>query len=324
MFHSYLAKHENHVPLAAIQTWATVAETCDDRTLQGIGRAVTGAWDAIRAHYSAPAQRDARLSLSMGSVALKGCYDFFQHYITKAESLETARERSRCFALSSLAACDRVAAVANRFFRNGQTVLVAGGHSPTLVRTLVHARRAGKLFYVVVPEARPLCRGYATAAALAAADVPVEVVADTAVAAVMSRVDLVVASADGVVESGGLIASVGTYQTALVAKALNKPFYALAESYRFVRVFPLSQLDVLEPREQQGTFVPVPVSVAMPANLSETERAAAEKAAALAASVAYNPASDYTPPELVTLLFTDLGILTPAAISDELISLHNA
>ena len=34
-----------------------------------------------------------------------------------------------------------------------------------------------------------------------------------------------------------------------------------------------------------------------------------------------NPSVDYTPPSCITLLFTDLGVLTPAAISDELIKL---
>jgi len=28
---------------------------------------------------------------------------------------------------------------------------------------------------------------------------------------------------------------------------------------------------------------------------------------------------DYTPPEYITLLFTDIGIFTPSAVSDELI-----
>ena len=31
---------------------------------------------------------------------------------------------------------------------------------------------------------------------------------------------------------------------------------------------------------------------------------------------------DYTPAEYITLLFTDLGVLTPAAVSDELIRLY--
>ena len=35
-----------------------------------------------------------------------------------------------------------------------------------------------------------------------------------------------------------------------------------------------------------------------------------------------NPIRDYTPPELLTLLVTDLGLLTPSAVSDMLITLH--
>ncbi len=32
---------------------------------------------------------------------------------------------------------------------------------------------------------------------------------------------------------------------------------------------------------------------------------------------------DYTPPNLITLLFTDVGIFTPSAVSDELIQIFN-
>ena len=34
------------------------------------------------------------------------------------------------------------------------------------------------------------------------------------------------------------------------------------------------------------------------------------------------PKVDFTPSEYITLLFTDLGVLTPAAVSDELIRLY--
>ncbi len=35
-----------------------------------------------------------------------------------------------------------------------------------------------------------------------------------------------------------------------------------------------------------------------------------------------NPSRDYTPPQCISLLVTDLGVLTPAAVSDELIQLY--
>jgi translation initiation factor eIF-2B subunit alpha len=98
---------------------------------------------------------------------------------------------------------------------------------------------------------------------------------------VIERVDFVIVGAEAVVESGGIINSVacgwmgtlhssawpppphpppgppvgmwalplqrsqiGTYQTAIAAKAANIPFYAVAESFKFVRLFPLSQQDL--------------------------------------------------------------------------------
>ena len=37
---------------------------------------------------------------------------------------------------------------------------------------------------------------------------------------------------------------IGTYQMAVMAKALNKPFYVVAESFKFVRMYPLNQEDL--------------------------------------------------------------------------------
>lgn len=37
---------------------------------------------------------------------------------------------------------------------------------------------------------------------------------------------------------------IGTYQMAVCSKAHNKPFYVVAESFKFVRLYPLNQQDV--------------------------------------------------------------------------------
>ena len=37
---------------------------------------------------------------------------------------------------------------------------------------------------------------------------------------------------------------VGTYQLAVMAKAMNKPVYAVAESFKFERLYPLNQKEV--------------------------------------------------------------------------------
>lgn len=67
---------------------------------------------------------------------------------------------------------------------------------------------------------------------LVAVGVPVKLIIDSAVAYTMEKVDLVLFGADGVVESGGIINMMGTYQTALVAHSMNKPVYVAAESYK--------------------------------------------------------------------------------------------
>ena len=68
------------------------------------------------------------------------------------------------------------------------------------------------------------------------------------------------------------------------------------ESYKFARIYPLSQRDVRD--------------------LSSRSRHAGPGGELEDAQV------DFTPAQLITLLFTDLGVLTPAAVSDELIRLY--
>lgn len=72
-----------------------------------------------------------------------------------------------------------------------------------------------------------------TAEVLRANGIPVTVVLDSAVSYVMEKVDFVLVGSEAVVESGGLVNAVGSNQIAIIAKAANKPFYALAERYRF-------------------------------------------------------------------------------------------
>ena len=66
---------------------------------------------------------------------------------------------------------------------------------------------------------------------LTAAGIPCTVVLDSAVAYVIDKVDMVLVGSEAVVESGGLINAVGSNQLAIIAKAANKPFYAVAERY---------------------------------------------------------------------------------------------
>lgn len=149
-------------------------------------------------------------------------------------------------------------------------------------------------------EGRPDGTGAHTARVLSEKGIPCTLVLDSAVAYMMERVDIVLVGAEAVVENGGIVNKLGTFQIATVAKAFDKPFYVAAEIYKFARLFPLRQRDI--PFEDK----PVDLGTQLPAG-TKVE----------------NPSRDFTPPSLITLLFTDLGALTPSAVSDELIKLYS-
>ena len=56
----------------------------------------------------------------------------------------------------------------------------------------------------------------------------------------MENIDFVLTGADAVVENGGIINRIGSYTVAIAAKAHGRPFYVLAESFKFARLFPLN------------------------------------------------------------------------------------
>ena len=165
------------------------------------------------------------------------------------------------------------------------------------------ALKKGTHFSVVVTEGWPDSTGLDAARRLAEAraGIPVTLIPDTAAAAALEGVDMVLVGAEGVAESGGIVNKVGTYQIALCARALGKPVYVAAESYKFARIFPLNQRDL--PAEASRSDPGQPR--ALPSGLRVA-----------------SPSRDYTPPAYLTLLFTDLGVLTPSAVSDELIQLY--
>ena len=74
-----------------------------------------------------------------------------------------------------------------------------------------------------------------------------------------------------------------------------------AESFKFARLYPLNQRD-------------------LPEHITNPERHSKKDRPEPLLDV--SPACDFTPSTYITLLFTDLGVLTPAAVSDELIRLY--
>ena len=213
-------------------------------------------------------------------------------------------KRGEKLAEMSLSSRSRISELGYEFIRDGAVVLT---HGRSRVVTALLKKAAEKTnFTVITTEGRPDGSGYKAAIEYIKHGIPTTVILDSAMGYIMERVDIVIVGAEGVVESGGVVNKIGTCQLAMLAKTLNKPFYVAAESYKFARFYPLSQRDLPESKDMQLKLNPcTDVFTKLPEELDIE-----------------NPSCDYTPPRYITLLFTDLGILTPAAVSDELIRLY--
>lgn len=148
---------------------------------------------------------------------------------------------------------EKIASFGKHFIRDGATVLTNGGSrvvGALLRRAAESSTMRFRVIYVLSPSSSSDSReGHQTVADLRAHNVPVATIPDSAVAYSLGKVDMVIVGAEGVVENGGIISRLGTYQMGLLAKSKGKPFYVVAESHKFVRLYPLSQFDL--PIEQK-------------------------------------------------------------------------
>jgi translation initiation factor eIF-2B subunit alpha len=159
----------------------------------------------------------------------------------------------RLFVDRAKASREKIASFGKHFIRDGATVLTNGGSrvvGALLRRAAESSTMRFKVIHVLPPENSSDYReGHQTVADLRAHNVPVATIPDSAVAYSLGKVDMIIVGAEGVVENGGIISRLGTYQLGLLAKSKGKPFYVVAESHKFVRLYPLSQFDL--PIEQK-------------------------------------------------------------------------
>mmetsp|Transcript_26529 Transcript_26529/g.48087 ORF Transcript_26529/g.48087 Transcript_26529/m.48087 type:complete len:416 (-) Transcript_26529:236-1483(-) len=282
-------------------------------------------------------------------IALSSGCELFLKYVTRA-SLETPNfqqcksevlERGERFAEFSTQARDRIAVVGSPFIREGSVVLTHGRSKVVEALLLRAALVEKKRFRVMVLEGRPDAGGAKSARTYANAGIPATVVLDSAMGYIMESVDLAIVGAEGVVENGGVVNKVGTFALGVMAKEMGVPLYVAAESYKFTRLYPLNNADLPEMGGVMGgASLKFLDTLAWSAN-SSSNASEEDKSARIATTDANstsslhpyvvdlppsvsieNPPCDFTPAKYITLLFTDLGVLTPSAVSDELIRLY--
>ena len=327
------------LPVAAIKSLLDIIERTTANTMMGLEFELKEASKTMLQFANSPLN-----SVTLGGrshIALASGCELFLKYITRCflelpdfdSCKDQILQRGQRFSDISLAARDRIGRVGKQFIQPGSTVLTHG-MSSVVSKLLIEAARDTH-FEIIILEGRPDASGAKAAADLYAKEgIPTTVVLDLAMAHVMERVDQVIVGAEGVVENGGIINKIGTYSLAIAAKELGKPFYVAAESFKFARLYPLNQSDLPTlgvGMEDYLNFVDTACwmstggLIGKPPSTSDgdSESSSVPGLVTLPKEVKVeNSLCDYTPAKYITLLFTDLGVLTPSAVSDELIRLY--
>ncbi|WP_405671917.1 S-methyl-5-thioribose-1-phosphate isomerase [Streptomyces sp. NBC_01530] len=186
--------------------------------------------------------------------------------------------------------------------------LVSGGEGTAFAVALA-AHRVGRLRRLWVDETRPLLQGARlTAYEAARRGMAYTLLTDNAAGSLFAagEVDAVLIGADRIAADGSVANKVGSYPLAVLAKYHHVPFIVVA---------PVTTVDpdtrdgaAIEVEQRPGHEVTEVTAPQVP--VAGAEAGGGVPVAPLGTQ-AYNPAFDVTPPELVTAIVTEEGVVSP-------------
>jgi methylthioribose-1-phosphate isomerase len=246
--------------------------------------------------------RNARPTAANPSWAVNRVLAIAKQAESVKEAVEVVIKEAETIADEDIEACRKIGEYGATLLRDGDTVLTqcnAGALATVGYGTALGIIRAacekGKCIKVIVPETRPALQGARlTAYELHSDGIDVMLIADTSVGFVMKRklVDKVVVGADRVTQDGHVFNKIGTYQVAVLASEHSIPFYAAA---------PTSSFDLKSKAED------VVIEERSPNEIVKIK----ELRIAPKGVRVYNPVFDQTPPQYITAIVTEKGIIKP-------------
>lgn len=297
-------KSDNHGNIvgAYIKTISNFIEESQETTLQGLNIAIKRATEQLFRKL----KDDEMIPKGRSTLTLKAVSEIMIHLLNKHISKKLGEDFvnlkkslvtiTKDLYLLSLYAKEKISGFFKWTLKNEMTILVHG-YSSTILQALIEGKKHGINFKVLVTESRPENSGLEMCKEIIENGIEARSILDISVGYYIKDIDCVVVGADAVCENGGIINRIGTYTIAICAKNFKKPFYVMVESLKFLKLYPLDQSDI-------------------PQTVNKSHEEINEKDLKN-----YYNYCDYTPPEFITLLFTDIGIFTPSAVSDELIQM---
>src|ERR1022692_1426119 len=272
----------------------------------GVALAAARGDDVAAAAVAIEQARPTAVNLGWGARRALGAYLHALHDLdpaAKRAAPAAALHEARSIAAQDAQACAAMAAHGLALVPDGARILthcntgalVSAGDG-TAFGLILAAHRAGRLAMLWVDETRPLLQGARlTAYEANRAGLPYQVLADSAAASLMAagEVDLVAVGADRIAADGSVANKVGTYGLAVLARHHGVPFVVVA---------PVSTIDF-------GTADGRAIIVEHRDGGEVTHLAG--QPITPAGSEAYNPAFDVTPPDLITAIVTERGVIRP-------------
>ncbi|MCX4969732.1 S-methyl-5-thioribose-1-phosphate isomerase [Streptomyces sp. NBC_00654] len=185
--------------------------------------------------------------------------------------------------------------------------LVSGGEG-TAFAVALRAHREGRLRRLWVDETRPLLQGARlTAYEAARHGMAYSLLTDNAAGSLFAagEVDTVLIGADRIAADGSVANKVGSYPLAVLAKYHHVPFIVVAPT----TTVDLDTVDgssiIVEQRSGKE------VTEVTSSRAASVDGEGGGLVVAPLGTVAYNPAFDITPPELITAIVTEEGVISP-------------
>lgn len=174
----------------------------------------------------------------------------------------------------------------------GALATVSYGTALGVIRSV---KQSGKKISVIATETRPVMQGSRlTAFELVHDDIDVSLIPDTAVGHLMANkmIDKVVVGADRILKTGHVYNKIGTYQVALLARSHEIPFYVAAP----ISTFDLENEvnDIIIEQRSKDEVIRIGDKLIAPESIK-----------------IFNPAFDLTPPDLISGIITEKGVIYP-------------
>jgi len=204
-------------------------------------------------------------------------------------------------------------------------VILTYARSSVVEKSLLHAKASGKNFSVVVADSRPMMEGKALLRVLSSHSIPCTYLLLPAIGSLITSVSKVIVGAHSLHANGAVLSRAGTALVAMMAKEHSIPVLVCCETYKFSETVPLDSFTrnelaplsifKVEPDSPESDGLPLP-----PAPSSKTLVSRLPGADDLLEVM--NPLYDLTPPNAITAVVTEVGIIPPNSINSIPVALN--